>query len=680
MSKLVNTGIATVPTGTGGVTIDCGFAPKAVVCFITSRRTSVPRITHSVGCIVGASQACRAAGGDATNGSSSASLRVATDCIGFGAGEILISASISGNDLTLTPASSLADTATVLWKAIGGTDVDVALRTTVFTNGTTTTVNDCGFDPTLLLLGSGGNATLNSTVTNRGEVALGVVVGSTQRAAGLAFVQAAPSNVGESRWMTNRAANTFAFNAWRTNAITVSLVSGGFSINNTDTQAGWAWVLCVRGLAAAVLSSTLPTTAGDVDLTGAGFAPTSALAFALPDTTANDTNQTLATTGDVTSVAYGTAVSGGDQVSLTAMIGYDTSRTGALRSSSTRGLVTLEKTGVNTYANEADATLSFLSDGARFAFSDPHNVAGRFAVLLTDGGLPGPSGPVADSLLFTAQPVTTNVGSTMPAFTVAAVDSTQSDAVDTNFTGTVTLTPVGGSYTGTLAKAAVAGVATFDDIEPQTIGTGFEFDADHGAFATESSDPFDITVPSGGGVTIPLEAEPMATPVLKNTATASKRRIYFNVWNNDGTPWSGSVSTVKPTLNGVTGTEDIVRVAGALHFAQATQAESNTSEPVITAVLAASGSRLAAQGIGLVSETDFATASPSSTAIADTLLGRSIAGGADGGRTVESALASLRNRVVISGGTMTVYDVDDTTPLWTGAITGTPAITESNPA
>ena len=401
MSKLVNTGLATIPTGTGGVTIDCGFAPKAVVCVITARSTSFPTLFHSVGCIEGASQACRATNGPVTNGSANAKLRVATDCIGWGDSDILISASISGNNLTLTPASSLTVTATVLWQAIGGTSVEVALRTTVFTNGTTTTVNDCGFDPTLLLLGSGNNATVNTNTTNRGEAALGVVVGATQRAAGFAFVQNAPSSLGQSRWMTNRAVNTFAFGAWRTNTITVSLVTGGFSINNTDTQSGWTWALCVRGLTAAVLSSTLPTATGNVDVTGAGFAPTSALAFALPDTTADDTNQTVATGGNVTSVAYGTAVSGGDQASLTAIIGYDTNRTGAIRSSSTLGLVTLEKTGVDTYANEADATVSFLADGARFAFNNPHNVAGRFAVLLTDGGLPAPSGTAFRSYYIT---------------------------------------------------------------------------------------------------------------------------------------------------------------------------------------------------------------------------------------------------------------------------------------
>jgi hypothetical protein len=58
-------------------------------------------------------------------------------------------------------------------------------------------------------------------------------------------------------------------------------------------------------------------------------------------------------------------------------------------------------------------------------------------------------------------------------------------------------------------------------------------------------------------------------------------------------------------------------------------------------------------------------------AIADKVLSRSLTGGADGGRTVREALYSLRNRVVVSGGTMTVYATDDTTPAWTAAVTTT---------
>lgn len=55
-------------------------------------------------------------------------------------------------------------------------------------------------------------------------------------------------------------------------------------------------------------------------------------------------------------------------------------------------------------------------------------------------------------------------------------------------------------------------------------------------------------------------------------------------------------------------------------------------------------------------------------AIADKLLGRSIAGAADGGRTVTDALRSLRNRQEIAAGTLTVYQEDDTTPAWDAAV------------
>lgn len=67
--------------------------------------------------------------------------------------------------------------------------------------------------------------------------------------------------------------------------------------------------------------------------------------------------------------------------------------------------------------------------------------------------------------------------------------------------------------------------------------------------------------------------------------------------------------------------------------------------------------------------------------IADAIIGRNVAGGSNGGRTVGQSLARLRNRVVLSGGVLTVYDVDDSTSLWTGAVTtaaGNP-VTEVNP-
>lgn len=55
--------------------------------------------------------------------------------------------------------------------------------------------------------------------------------------------------------------------------------------------------------------------------------------------------------------------------------------------------------------------------------------------------------------------------------------------------------------------------------------------------------------------------------------------------------------------------------------------------------------------------------------IADRIIARNIAGGSDAGRTVKHALAVLRNKVDIAAGTLTVYDTDDSTSLWTATIT-----------
>lgn len=60
---------------------------------------------------------------------------------------------------------------------------------------------------------------------------------------------------------------------------------------------------------------------------------------------------------------------------------------------------------------------------------------------------------------------------------------------------------------------------------------------------------------------------------------------------------------------------------------------------------------------------------PTADQNADALLGRSIAGGASTGRTVQQALRALRNKVAISGSTMTVYREDDSTSDWTASVT-----------
>jgi len=66
-----------------------------------------------------------------------------------------------------------------------------------------------------------------------------------------------------------------------------------------------------------------------------------------------------------------------------------------------------------------------------------------------------------------------------------------------------------------------------------------------------------------------------------------------------------------------------------------------------------------------------ALATDAAAEISDNLLGRNIAGGSDGGRTVTDTFRVLRNKVSISGGTLTVTQENDTTTAWTAAVVTT---------
>jgi hypothetical protein len=100
-----------------------------------------------------------------------------------------------------------------------------------------------------------------------------------------------------------------------------------------------------------------------------------------------------------------------------------------------------------------------------------------------------------------------------------------------------------------------------------------------------------------------------------------------------------------------------------------------------------------ADAVAIKAKTDNLPASPAAVgsamtlsvaeraAVSDKILGRTRAGGADGGRTVAECLAISRNRFRINAGVLTVYADDDSTPLWTSAVTtaaGNPVV-ESDP-
>ena len=65
-----------------------------------------------------------------------------------------------------------------------------------------------------------------------------------------------------------------------------------------------------------------------------------------------------------------------------------------------------------------------------------------------------------------------------------------------------------------------------------------------------------------------------------------------------------------------------------------------------------------------------AVATAAAQKIADEILNRNLAGGGSGNsRNVRNALRGLRNRVRNQGGTLSIYEEDDTTIAWTAAAT-----------
>jgi len=111
---------------------------------------------------------------------------------------------------------------------------------------------------------------------------------------------------------------------------------------------------------------------------------------------------------------------------------------------------------------------------------------------------------VAAALVFTGQPTNTAASATINAGSGGVV-VTAHDAVGntaTDFSGNVTVAiatnPGGGTLSGTLTLAAVAGIATFSDLSIDQSGTGYTLQATSGGLTSAPSATFDIT---GGAAT-----------------------------------------------------------------------------------------------------------------------------------------------------------------------------------
>lgn len=181
----------------------------------------------------------------------------------------------------------------------------------------------------------------------------------------------------------------------------------------------------------------------------------------------------------------------------------------------------------------------------------------------------------------------------------------------------------------------------------------------------------------------------MARLLVDGETNVGRKRAFFLVFQENGiTPWSGSVTGKKAQLSTNGGTEvastnDIVRVGGAWHYVELTDAEAAAraaGDRILVRLAAAGGAHLEAYSYLDVVGGDWYSAPLSSTGVADAVLGRDLSAvSGPASRSLLNAARAMRNRVRVNAGTYQVYAEDDTTVAWSGPVTGTPSVTEMDP-
>ncbi|HET9708168.1 MAG TPA: Ig-like domain-containing protein [Gemmatimonadales bacterium] len=208
--------------------------------------------------------------------------------------------------------------------------------------------------------------------------------------------------------------------------------------------------------------------------------------------------------------------------------------------------------------------------------------AGPVALTQTDTLTVNPAS--GGALAFTVQPSATAGGGTIaPPVTVTAKD--QFGNVSSSFTGTVTVAivdnPSGGSLSGTLSEAAVAGVASFNDLAIDKPGVGYTLGATATGVTAAKSATFTITpgVVSAAKTTVTASPSPITASNGANAAT-----ITVTARDAAGNPISGATVQLVATGGGNT----LVQPAGvtsAAGTANGTISSTASGDKTITATV-----------------------------------------------------------------------------------------------
>lgn len=249
----------------------------------------------------------------------------------------------------------------------------------------------------------------------------------------------------------------------------------------------------------------------------------------------------------------------------------------------------------------------------------------------------------------------------------------------------VTITAADGMYYGEFAAADVDTLGTIalwhrDGSFPQHVANVNV--VNFNPMSSQSNIPLVATVTD---VTNQVTAAAIADAVLDEDMTA--HQTLGSLGQAIGDPVADATTIYQAVVTDATGDNvavDVVAVKAetALIVADTNELQTDDVPGLIAALNDIDGSEVTVHSGGIASTAfaagaiDAASLSADAGAeLADALLDRDMSTGADSGssavRTPRDALRALRNRVDLSGNTMTVFDEDDVTAAWTASLTTT---------
>ncbi len=132
-------------------------------------------------------------------------------------------------------------------------------------------------------------------------------------------------------------------------------------------------------------------------------------------------------------------------------------------------------------------------------------------------------------LAFSQQPSNATGGATIiPAVTVEIQDAAGNLVTTATNTVTLSLLNAGGAtLSGTKSKAAVGGIATFNDLSVDKVGTGYKLRANSGSLTGVDSNAFSITAGAAGKIVVETKADGTGTVVpSQNIIVGSSITVY----------------------------------------------------------------------------------------------------------------------------------------------------------